>query len=121
MFPFYYYNSVHSFYFIAVMMVLTICLLQVQVISFAASSTIINRCSQSKNIANHKQQILSGLQAPNTDSVVAEEFEAKQFITELNDRLEVLNTVQANFSWQFNTNINSQNEARLVGLIIRKK
>ena len=64
---------------------------------------------------------INGKTLPNTPnsvevqpSVASEEAQAYQFISELNTKLEVLNTAQVEASWNFNTNITNENEASLV-------
>lgn len=55
-----------------------------------------------------------------TVNVTAEESQAKQFIAQLNPRLEQLNTEQVEASWQFNTNISKENEVNLVIYIAKQ-
>lgn len=57
---------------------------------------------------------LNSIAANNATNVTAEEAEAKHFLQEISPRLETLNTEQVNATWKFNTDINDENEARLV-------
>lgn len=55
----------------------------------------------------------------NATNVTAEEAEAKHFLAQISPRLEALNTEQVNATWKFNTDISSENEAKLVSVILK--
>lgn len=52
----------------------------------------------------------------NATNVTTEEAEAKHFLHAISTRLEDLNTKQVNATWRFNTDISSENEAKLVSV-----